>query len=356
MSDNMQPIINYKKRLISKNSSILDALAVLNEIAQEPIAFIVDDEGTLLGSLTDGDIRRGILKGLGLEDRVYEVIQANPVFIRKDTYNIMDIVEYRNKNIMVIPVVDVNNKIVNIISLRQLRSYLPIDVVFMAGGRGERLKPLTDELPKPMLKIGEKPILEHNVNRLRQYGVDDFWISINYKGEIIQDYFGNGKETNIQIEYVIEDTPLGTIGSVSKISNFKHENVLIMNSDILTNLDFEHFFLDFIEENADLSVVSIPYKVSVPYAVLENSERSITGFSEKPTYTYYSNGGIYLIKKELLLKNIPHKTFFNATDLIEKLVNNGHKVISYHMAGYWLDIGKHEDYIKAQEDIKSIKF
>jgi dTDP-glucose pyrophosphorylase len=352
----MQPIINYKKRLVNKDSTILEALAVLNEIAQEPIAFIVDDYHTLLGSLTDGDIRRGLLKGLVLSDKVHEIIQPNPVFIRKDSYDIKDIVEYKRRNIMVIPVVDQQNKIINIISMRQLRSYLPIDVVIMAGGKGERLMPLTENTPKPMLKVGESPILEHNIKRLQQYGVDDFWISINYKGDIIREYFGNGMESNVNIDYVTEDQPLGTIGSVSKIIDFKHDHVLIMNSDILTNIDFEHFFLDFVEEHADLSVVSIPYKVSVPYAVLENNERSITGFSEKPTYTYYSNGGIYLIKKQLIIDNIPKNTFFNATDLIEKLVEQGKKVISYHLSGYWLDIGKHEDYIKAQEDIKSIRF
>jgi dTDP-glucose pyrophosphorylase len=352
----MQPIIHYKRRLIHKSSSILDALAVLNNIAQEPIAFIVDDNDTLLGSLTDGDVRRGILKGLELNDQVFGIIQENPVFIRKDQYDIQDIVQYKSRNIMVIPVIDNNERIVNIISLRQLKSYLPIDVVIMAGGRGERLRPLTDQVPKPMLKVGDIPILEHNINRLQQYGVDDFWFSINYKGDIIQEYFGNGRERNIHIEYVNEDEPLGTIGSVSNINNFKHDHVLIMNSDILTNLDFEHFFLDFIQQEADLSVVSIPYKVSVPYAVLENNERNITGFSEKPTYTYYSNGGIYIIRKNLLLENLPKNTFFNATDLIESLVKDGKKVISYHMAGYWLDIGKHEDYEKAQEDIKSIRF
>lgn len=352
----MQPIIHYENRLIHKSSTILDALAVLNGIAQEPIAFIVGDNKELLGSLTDGDIRRGILKGLELKDCVYELVQPNPVFISKGNYNIKDIIEYKSKNIMVLPIVDNNNRIINIISLRQLRSYLPIDAVIMAGGRGERLRPLTDTVPKPMLKIGDKPILEHNIKRLQEYGVDDFWITINYKGEIIRDYFGNGEEMNINIEYIKEDQPLGTIGSVSKISGFKHENVLIMNSDILTNLDYEHFFLDFISENADLSIVSIPYKVLVPYAVLESNERSITGFSEKPTYTYYSNGGIYLVKKKLLEDYIPQGTFFNATDFMEKLVDAGCKVISYHLSGYWLDIGKHDDYSKAQEDIKNIRF
>lgn len=352
----MQELIHYKSRLIAQSASILEAMGVLNLIAKEPIAFVVDKENKLLGSLTDGDIRRGILKGMQLSDAVETIIQPNPVYIRKNNYKVEDIVNYKSKNIMILPVVDDQMHILNVISLRNLRSYLPMDVVIMAGGRGERLRPLTDTLPKPMLQVAGKPIIEHNIDRLAGYGVDDFWISINYLGDAIKSYFKDGKDRNISIDYVTEDKPLGTIGSVSSIENFKHDHVLIMNSDILTNVDYEHFYLDFLKENADMSVVSIPYKVSVPYAVLENNERDITGFSEKPTYTYYSNGGIYLVKKELLQKYLPESGFFNATDLIETMVANGHKVISYHMAGYWLDIGRHEDFKKAQEDFKTIQF
>lgn len=352
----MPELIPYSQRLIDKDSTILDALAVLNNIAREPIAFVVDKDKQLMGSLTDGDVRRGLLNGQKLSDKVESIIQHNPVYIHKSNYKVEDIVDYKNRNIMVLPVVDDAKKIVNVISLRQLRSYLPLDVVIMAGGRGERLRPLTDTVPKPMLEVAGKPIIQHNIDRLTTFGVDDFWISINYLGDVIQSYFGDGNEKSISIEYVNEDKPLGTLGSVGYIKNFGHEHVLIMNSDILTNLDYEHFFLDFLRENADLSVVSIPYKVSVPYAVLENKERSITGFSEKPTYTYYSNGGIYLVKRKYLEQYVPHGQFFNATDLIEKMVENGNKVISYHMAGYWLDIGKHEDFKKAQEDFKSIIF
>lgn len=352
----MQEMIPFSQRLIDKNVSILDALSVLNSIAREPIAFVIDENQKLLGSLTDGDVRRGLLNGFDLKDKVESIIQLNPIYISKSNYRIEDIVDYKNRNIMVLPVVDENNRIVNVISLRQLRSYLPLDVVIMAGGKGERLKPLTDTVPKPMLNVADKPILQHNIDRLTSYGVDDFWISVNYLGDMIKEYFGNGKDRSIDIQYINEDKPLGTLGSVAYIDGFSHEHVLIMNSDILTNLDYEHFYLDFIKENADLSVVSIPYKVSVPYAVLENKERSITGFSEKPTYTYYSNGGIYLVKRDMLLKYLPKGEFFNATDLIEKMVNLGHKVISYHMSGYWLDIGKHEDYKKAQDDFRSIIF
>ena len=225
----------------------------------------------------------------------------------------------------------------------------------MAGGRGQRLQPLTDSTPKPLLKVGEKPIMEHNLDRLVNFGIDDFWVSVKYLGEQIESYFGTGINKNINIKYIWENEPLGTIGAVSKIENFEHDYVLITNSDLLTNVDYEHFFLEFIKEDADLAVLTIPYQVNIPYAVLETKDNTIKSFKEKPTYTYYSNGGIYLMKRDVL-KYIPKEKFYNATDLMEDLIINNLKLISYPFSGYWLDVGKHEDFKKAQKDINYIKF
>jgi NDP-sugar pyrophosphorylase family protein len=225
----------------------------------------------------------------------------------------------------------------------------------MAGGKGQRLLPLTEQTPKPMLKVGEKPIMEHNLDRMALFGIDDFWISINYLGEQIESYFGDGSNKNINITYVKENEPLGTIGAVSKIHDFKHDFVLITNSDLLTNLDYEHFFLDFLDQAADMAVVTIPYQVNIPYAVLETEGGRVLNFKEKPTYTYYSNGGVYLVKRALL-DQLPKDDFFNATDLIEILIKQGKKVYSYPLAGYWLDIGNPSDFERAQNDITKIKF
>jgi NDP-sugar pyrophosphorylase family protein len=225
----------------------------------------------------------------------------------------------------------------------------------MAGGRGERLKPLTDTVPKPLLMVGDKPIIQHNIDRLISFGVDDFWISLRYLGRQIEDFIRDGSHLGVRIKYVTEDMALGTIGSVSLIPVFEHEYVLITNSDILTNLDYEKFFLDFIESKADFAVATIPYNVNVPYAVLETNDNLIQSFREKPTYTYFANAGIYLIKRELCCK-IPKDEFYNATDLLEYLITNNYKVISFPLRGYWLDIGKHDDYLKAQADIEFITF
>ncbi len=346
---------NYKEHLLPTESTVRDALIKLQDLAKDAILFVVDNEDRLLGSLTDGDIRRGLIDGINVTDKVDTIIQANPKFIKKGEKNIEKIIEYREGNYRILPVVDNQSKVVNVINFRLIRSYLPVDAVIMAGGKGTRLRPLTKNTPKPLLKVGPKPIMEHNLDRLALYGIDDFWISVKYLGNQIEDFFGDGSKKSISLKYVWEDKPLGTIGAVSKIDDFSHDYVLLTNSDLLTNLDYEHFFLDFKKNDADLAVVTIPYQVNVPYAVLETSNGHVINFKEKPTYTYYSNGGIYLIKKTAL-GYLPKEGFFNATDLMEKLIEEGKKVISYPLSGYWLDIGKHEDFEKAQRDLEQIKF
>jgi dTDP-glucose pyrophosphorylase len=345
---------NFRDHLITQEKTIKEALIMLDVLAKDAILFVVNENDILIGALTDGDVRRGLLKGITIEDLVNIIIQTNPKFIRKGDRDITKIIEYREANFRILPILDKHNKVVNVINFREIRSYLPVDAVIMAGGRGTRLQPLTDTIPKPLLKVGGKAIMEYNIDRLALYGIDDYWFSVKYLGEQIEEYFGNGNNKNRNIDYVWEETPLGTIGAVSKIKNFEHDYILLTNSDILTNLDYELFFLDFLEQDADFSVVTIPYKVNVPYAVLETSQREITSFKEKPSYTYYSNGGIYLIKRSVL-QYIPEGSFYNATDLMEKLIAEKKKIISYPMSGYWLDIGKHEDFKKAQEDIKNIK-
>ncbi len=346
---------SYKDHLISKGSTIKEALILLNDLGRDAILFIVDDTEKLIGSLTDGDIRRGLIKGLAINDSIDVVVHSNPKFLRKGENHIEQVISYRELNFKIIPILDKHDRIVNIINFREKRSYLPIDVVIMAGGRGERLRPFTDTIPKPLLKVGNKPIIEYNIDHLISYGVDDIWISVRYLGEQIEEYFKNGNHKGVNIRYLRENIPLGTIGAAAKAEITEHDYLLVINSDILTNINFEDFFLDFISKDAMLSIVTIPYYVNVPYAVLETSNEHVISFKEKPVYTYFSNGGIYLMKKECL-KLIPEDTFFNTTDLMDLLIADKQKVVSYQMRDYWLDIGKYDDFEKAQEDIKHIKF
>jgi dTDP-glucose pyrophosphorylase len=347
----------YKKNIILNSSTLREALARLNNLPSKDslTLFVVDEKNKLLGTLTDGDIRRGLLNGSNLETGVIEIMNNTPKFIRRDLFTIGDIDFFKEKEIDLIPILNTENSVEKIIDLSKKRTVLPVDAVLMAGGEGKRLHPLTIQTPKPLLLIGGSPIIERNIDRLSLYGIDNFHLSIKYLGNQIKDHFKDGTQKDILINYIEEEKPLGTIGSVSLVKNFVHDEILVMNSDLLTNIDFEDFYKTFKNSKADLLVACIPYQVSLPYGVVETENSRVISIKEKPTYTYYSNAGIYLFKKELI-ELIPNNSFYNATDLIENLINTGKNVLNYPILTYWLDIGKHDDYAKAQEDIKHLKF
>jgi dTDP-glucose pyrophosphorylase len=347
--------MEFRKHLILQNESVKDALNKLNLLAIDAILFVVDENDKLIGSLTDGDIRRGFIKGYSFETPIMEYIQPDPIFIFKNDYSLDQLDIFSKKNLKIIPIIDADHRIVDILNLRVKVSLLPLDTIIMAGGRGERLMPLTDTCPKPLLKVGGKPIIEHNIDRLVNYGINRIIISIRYLGHQIKEHVGDGSEREVSIQYVEEDEPLGTFGALSLVDSFNTDNILLMNSDLLTNIDFADFYKSYIESDADLMIASIPYQVKVPYAVLEIDNGQVISFDEKPTYSYYSNGGIYLFKKKLL-DLLPKKSFYNATDFMELLISEKKKVLHYPILGYWLDIGKHEDFERAQNDIKHIKF
>lgn len=345
----------FHRHIASIDISVREVLKLLDLLASDAILFLVNEENKLLGSLTDGDLRRGFIKGFSFDDHLSKFIQADPKFIQQGKYDLNEIIEFRKRHFTIFPVVNAQMQIINVVNFKHQKSYLPVDALIMAGGRGERLKPLTNHTPKPLLKIGEKPIIEHNIDRLASFGVDDIWLSLRYLGDQLVDYFGDGSAKGIRVKYVWEEEALGTAGALSLVENFIHDYVLLMNSDLLTNIDFEDLFLFLQKEEADFAVACIPYHVNVPYAVMETEGKKVTGLKEKPTYTHYSNGGIYLMKKEIL-DLIPKNQHLNATELMEQLIEQGKKVVAYPLVGYWLDIGKDEDFKKAQQDILQIKF
>lgn len=345
---------DIQAHLIYKDQPVLEALIKLNELKADSILFVVDENNRLLGTLTDGDLRRGFIKGYTFDMPILDYIQPKPVLIYLDELHLADLDEFRKKFLLILPVVDREHKIVRIINLRTSYSMIPADVFIMAGGKGERLMPLTKDTPKPMLPVGEKPMLEHTVNHLKKYGIKNIYLCVNYLKNVIQDYFKDGSDRNLSIKYVCEDKPLGTLGALKLAGELEHNYILLMNSDILTNIDLNRFFKTFISSGADMAVATSSYHVDVPYGILEvDSNNQVNSLKEKPRYTYYSNAGIYLIKKELL-SLVPENEFYNVTDLMDKLISNNKKLVSYPILGYWLDIGKHDDYCKAQEDIKYI--
>lgn len=347
---------NWKQHLIPDTFTIREAMVRLNELAiVNADIFIVDRTGKLLGSLSDGDIRRALIKDAEMKDAA--VVAMNPHCIaHAGAWPSKEVVQTcKAKRIRFLPLISTDRIVSQVIDIDQVLGAVPVDAVLMAGGKGQRLRPLTEKLPKPMLPIGNKPIIEHNIDRLLKYGIQNIRISVNYLGHMLQDYFGDGAARSARIEYIREDKPLGTVGAVAQVREWKSDHILVMNSDLLTDIDYSDFFDTYSSDGADLAIAAVPYKVNVPYAVLEtNGSNEVKALAEKPTYTYYSNAGIYLLKRELL-QFIPKDCCYNMTDLIDVLMDNGYKVVSYPIHGYWLDIGKMNDYVKAQEDVKYLK-
>lgn len=343
---------NFESYTINKLATCLEALTKLDTEKSNQTLFVLDENKKLIGTVTDGDIRRGLIRGLNIETEIQQFSYAAFSFI-DGKINVSKIREFKNAGIKVLPKLNALGQIEKVYNLSRLNSILPLHAVIMAGGRGERLRPLTDNTPKPMLPLGNKPIIEYNVDRLISFGIETITISVRYLSDQIMDYFGDGSSKGVSINYIEEDIPLGTIGCLSLIESIGQEAVLVMNSDVFTSINFEDFYLTFINENADMAVASIPYSVDIPYAIIELKDNLILNFKEKPKSTYYANAGIYLIRNEHI-DLIPKNILYNATDFMEQIISKKGKLIHSPITGYWIDIGKHDDYIKAKELIKHL--
>ena len=336
------------------DNTILDALVELENVYHNQTLFVTDKNDHFFGTLTDGDIRRYLISGGQLRDTVEKAVNRKAITVRVDDPRLMTkLKDYRQSKIKSIPCVDKDGYIVKVYDLVNYKSHLPIDAVLMAGGKGERLRPLTEKTPKPLIKVGDKCIIDYNIDRLIEYGVESINVTVNYLGEQLEKHFCKPRN-GVQVKTVREPKYLGTIGSIRFVHEFMNDTILVMNSDLFTNIDFEDFYLHFKEHDAMMSVASIPYNVSIPFGILDLDGRNIKGLIEKPKYNYYANGGIYLIKKEAL-QYIPEESFFNATDLIEALIAKKKTVIRYPLNGTWIDIGQHADLAKAQDLVKHLK-
>jgi len=345
---------NLQKYTLHINASVIDALKKLNELTTLQTVFVVDKNNTVVGTITDGDIRRGLINGLKPEDKLDKYIFKDFKYLVDNQDNFDKLSEFRKKKIKAVPLLDNQGRLLKIYDFTKIKSILPIDAVIMAGGKGIRLRPLTEKTPKPLLKIGNKEIIAYNFDRLYQYGITNQHITVNYLANQIET-FCNQYSKEIDFKIVHEPKPLGTAGSLSLIDNFENDAILLMNSDLLTNLRYEDFYKTFKAEDADMIVASQSYEINLPYAVFETENRKIHSFKEKPTYTNYINAGIYLFKRDLL-KLIPKNKVYNATDFMEAVINAGKKLIHYPIRGYWLDIGQHKDFEKAQKDVSHINW
>ncbi|MEE3484967.1 MAG: nucleotidyltransferase family protein [Bacteroidales bacterium] len=341
-----------QSHLISQNKSLLEALSQINGMGKGPLVlFVVDDANRMVGTLTDGDSRRALIAGFTVNDRVEKIMHRDFKYLSIDDINdVQKIKEQKSLLMKLVPVLNKEMQVVDVIDLQKYITRLPVDAVLMAGGKGERLRPLTENTPKPLLLVGNKAIIDHNVDRLISYGIKHISVTVNYLKEQIEEHYSE-ERNGVKINCCREPKYLGTMGSIKFVEKFYNDAVLVMNSDLFTNIDYEDFYLHFVENNADMSVAAIPYNISIPYGILDLDGRDIKGLVEKPQYNYYANAGIYLFKRQVL-KEIPDNVFFNATDLIEKLIAGNKKVIRYPLNGTWIDIGNPQEYQKANDLVK----
>lgn len=346
---------------IAPDQSIREAMNCIDR-GSCGIALVMDAESHLLGTITDGDVRRAILAGTDLETPVSVLLASKistqypkPVTASPETDPKALIALMHEHALRQIPILDNDGKVVDLVMLDDLLPAcdIPLQAVIMAGGLGTRLRPLTEDLPKPMLSVGGKPLMERVIEQLRQVGVKRVNVTTHYKPEKIKEYFGDGKDFGVELCYLNEDQPLGTGGSLGLI-DAPTEPMLVINGDILTQVDFKAMLAFHREHLGDLTVAVRQYSMQVPYGVVECEGPRVCTLNEKPQKRFLVNAGIYLLEP-IVYQFIPNGEHFNMTDLIQWLLDAGRNVISFPVIEYWLDIGQHMDYERAQDDMRTGK-
>ena len=328
-------VVHYKQ--ISKK--VIDSLNQLNDSL---IMLVEDDHNKILGTISDGDIRRGIVKGLSLEDEISKFMNKNFYYI-EDKYNFNQIRRIREKGCNLIPILEKNNTLNDILILNSKRlNTLSISAVIMAGGKGKRLMPLTENCPKPLLKIKNKQVIDFTIELLNKYGIYDLNFCLNYKHEMFLEYFDTIKTKQNCINHVIENKELGTIGGVKLFDQFIHENILLINADIITEIVLEDFFDFHQKSNADLTIATRYFTQNIPYAVINEKNKTPISINEKPDLQFKINAGIYLFKKKLI-DQIPSETFYDATDFINDIMRSDKIVKTYNFQQKWVDIGSKKE-------------
>ncbi|WP_148823598.1 nucleotidyltransferase family protein [Campylobacter concisus] len=339
---------------LSINSTIKDALQTINNGGLQ-IAIVVDENDALVGTVTDGDIRRGLLNGLDLNSSVSLVVHKSPSIasVGDTKESILKIA--LAKKLHKIPLVDELGKLVGIEDIEDIIK--PVGktnrVILMVGGLGTRLRPLTQDTPKPMLKVGNKPILQTIVEKFAEYGFVNITMCVNFNASIIKDYFGDGKEFGVNIDYVLEQKRMGTAGALSLLKERPNEPFFVMNGDLLTNVNFEHIFNYHTLNKATATMCVREYDYEVPYGVVKMNDNKIIEIAEKPVQKFFVSAGIYMLSPEIL-DLIPQDEFYDMPTLFEKAIAQGKNVISFPIHEYWIDIGRLEEYQKANEEYAKI--
>lgn len=334
--------------VIKENATLLEALHQLNLLSGKQMVLLVTNEcDVMTGTLTDGDVRRALLGGVSLNAQVKEAMHRNFKAIKTKDVDVVMMRNCRINGVGILPHLNDDGTIKTVYDLTKTKAVLPLNAILMAGGKGERLRPLTLNTPKPLLEIGGKAIIDYNIEALASVGIDDITVTTRYLADQIHAHFST-TVAGVNVKCVTETLPLGTIGAASLVSRSEEGNTLVMNSDLLTTISFEEMYMRHIEEQADVTIAAIPYVVSVPYAILTTDGAQVKGIEEKPSYSYYANAGIYIFSNKLL-NTVPSDSRTDATDLIEQAINNGLKVVYYPINGTWIDVGSPNDFKQAQD-------
>jgi dTDP-glucose pyrophosphorylase/predicted transcriptional regulator len=346
---------NWKKVILKPSNTMSKALEAL-ETEGLGIIMVADNHNKLLGTVTDGDIRRALMQQKDANTLLEDIMRKNPITISAKHTQEQVISIMKQERILQLPVVD---ELGVIVDLEMITDALDVEkreniVFIMAGGFGTRLQPLTDNTPKPLLMIGDKPILEIILNQFIESGFHNFIISTHYKAIMLHEYFGDGSKWGINIEYVYEESPIGTAGALGLLQkNITNLPILVMNGDLLTKVDFESF-LNFHNTNTGIASICVrEYDMQVPYGVVNSSNHKLTGIVEKPINKFFVNAGIYIINPSVL-ESLDGKTYLDMPDLLQRQVNKNFEVNVFPLHEYWLDIGHLENLQQAQRDSKSI--
>ncbi len=345
---------SIQKIKLSKSASIKEALKVIGDGAMK-IVLVVDKSDKLLGTLTDGDIRRGLLNGLDLKSSIESIIFKTPTVAKNTDTKEMILKLALSKKLHQIPIVNESGKVIGIEEINELvkPNTKTNKVILMVGGLGKRLGSLTKDTPKPMLKVGNKSILETIVESFSSYGYTNIVMCLNYKSHVIKDYFGNGSKFGVNIDYVTEEKRMGTAGALSLLKEKPEEPFFVMNGDLLTNVNFESIHEFYSSNNADALMCVREYESQVPYGVINMKNTKITSIDEKPMQKFFVNAGIYMLDPNIL-EHIPKNQFYNMTTLFEKIIEKNKNAISFPIQGYWLDIGRFEEFEKANEEYNQV--
>jgi len=344
------PHSELRRHFISPQASVREAAALLESCARK-IVLVVDTEHRLLGTVTDGDIRRAIVRGVSTDAPVVEVMRQDPLVAGLNDSGPAIVSEAKRRLLKHVPVIDDSGRV---IGLDSIEDKLGEDnsrqgcVFIFAGGQGSRLRPLTENCPKPMLKIGAKPILETIIEQFVSYGFREFYISVNYRAEMIIDYFGNGAQWGVTIEYIREDQPLGTAGSLGLLTA-PADPIIVINGDILSQVNFSHLRDFHLEHEAMLTMAVRNYEVQIPYGIVETQGLEVLRMVEKPVYSKFVNAGIYCISAGALTHLQPNSRM-DMPELIERVISSGSRVQIFPLHEYWMDIGRLEDFNRAQEE------